>query len=104
MTGQGDGFSADIETLNQIAEKTLPAVAGEFERSALAISGLKNNWGTVFGQKGENGMLMGEKYNELVEQLSLVGLVIGNSVSVTGARLKLVADAYEKTDRKIAGK
>jgi hypothetical protein len=78
-------------------------VATEFETKSGPMDNLQNYGPAVFGEKVGEGVTMGTKYNELVEELSLAGTVIGHSISVTAARLKMVADAYEKIDNQLAG-
>jgi hypothetical protein len=97
-------FSADVKVLNAMAEKVLPGVAAEFTAKSEPMGHLQNYSAAVFGEKIGEGVSMGAKYNELLAELANAGAVIGHSVSVTAARLKVVADAYESIDNQLAGK
>lgn len=102
MSGHA-GFEADLGTLKEIANKTLPHVANAISTAASPLPNLSNSPAAVFGST-HGGGAMGAAYNQVLDALSAALTAFSGSVDSAAGRLHGIAENYQKIDDSLAGK
>lgn len=99
-------FSADVATLNKIAEVDLPALPTQFNQNAvpLTIHAINNTAAAAFSSKVPEGADMAKKFEALLDALGSEAAVIKDSLTSAAASLKVIADNYERVDKSLSGK
>ena len=99
-------FSADVATLNKIAEVDLPELPVKFNQQVvpLTIHEINNTAASAFSSKVPEGADLAKKFEAALEALASEAFAIKNSLESAAASLKVIADNYERIDKSLGGK
>lgn len=99
-------FSADVETLNKIAEVDLPHLPVMFNQQVvpLTIHEIDNTAASAFSSKDPGGAELAKKFEAALAALGSEGYAIKTSLESAAASLKAIADNYERVDKSLSGK
>ena len=107
------GYSADIQSLHDVADNRLPEVANTLSSDTSQMFGMKLTTSTIsgsvdgsssaFGTLVPESAWLGQQYNGILDALAHVGVALSQTVNNAAAQLNTIADNYDTVERNISG-